>query len=149
MEDSTGAFLSEAPVKLWLPGLGEVDPRIRRVVKAVRDYDPDLKLARHEVTGDWVITLREDTHPIFGFGRELPHPDDVERLLSAKDIKRHGKKIMEQLARAAERERLDSQYRTEEADEATAETMAWFYGKHGAKSAPQVFIPRSIPKGGE
>jgi hypothetical protein len=144
MEDSAGAFLSEAPCRLWLPGLGEVDPRVRRVVHAVRDYDPDLKLARHEVTGDWVVVLREDGHPIFGFGRDLPSPDEVAAKLAKHDIKRHGKKIMDQLARATERQRLQDQYAVDEGDGATAEAMAQFYAKHGARKATRIFVPRGV-----
>lgn len=144
MEDSTGAFLSEAPTKLWMPGLGAVDPAVRRAARAVEQYDESLRLARHEVTGDWVVTVGESGHPVFGFGRELPHPDDIEKKLGRHDIKRHGKKIMDQLARAAERERLDAQYRVEEADEATADAMAHFYAKHGDKRAIRIFVPKAV-----
>lgn len=141
MEDSTGAFLSEAPVRLWLPGLGEVDPRIRRVVKAVRDYDEALRLARHEITGDWVVVIGDEGHPVFGFGKELPNPEDVETLMGRHDIKRNGKRILDQVRRAAERQRLDDQYRVEQADDATAEAMADFYAKHGARKATRIFVP--------
>ncbi len=141
MEDSTGAFLSEAPTRLWLPGLGAADPAVRRVAKAVNEYDDALRLARHEVTGDWVVTIGDQGHPVFGFGRELPDPYKVSELLGKCDIKRNGKRILDAVARAAERQRLDDQYRVDEADEATADAMAHFYSKHGARKATRIFVP--------
>jgi hypothetical protein len=144
MEDSERTIVPEAPCKLWLPGLGVVDPRIRRAVIAVRDYDPDLKLARHEITGDWVVVLREDGFPIFGFGPELPDPETVAIRLGAHDIKRHRRKMMDQLARDAARRRAEDQYKVDEADGATAEAMADFYAKHGAKKATRIFVPRGV-----
>lgn len=144
MEDSTGAFLSEAPTRLWLPGLGAADPEVRRVARAVDEYDPALRLARHEVTGDWVVTIGDNGHPVFGFGRELPDPYKVPEILGKHDVKRNGKRILDAVARAAERQRLDDQYRVEEGDEATAESMAWFYAKHGDRRATRVFIPRGV-----
>jgi hypothetical protein len=134
------------PVKLWLPGLGAVDLRVRKVALAVDRYDPALRLARHELTGDWVVTMGDSGHPIFGFGRELPRPDDVERILSEKDIKRHGKRIMAQLADEAERKRLDSKYRVSEDDGQLAEHFEHQFRRVGRHSSPRVFIPRSIPK---
>lgn len=143
MEESA-PIVPQAPCKLWLPGLGEVDPRVRRVVHAVRDYDADLKLARHEITGDWVVVLREDGFPIFGFGQELPDPAEVRGILERRDVKRHGKKMMDALAREAARRRAEADYAVDQADEATAEIMADFYAKHGAKRATRIFVPRGV-----
>ena len=119
------------PVKLWLPGVGVTDLRVRRVARAVEQYDASLRLARHEITGDWVVTIGENSHPVFGFGKELPHPDDVERKLSQHDITRHGRQIMDHLAKEAERKRLDSQYRVAEANGELAEHLEVGFRQQG------------------
>lgn len=144
MENSTGAFLSEAPTRLWLPGLGAVDPAVRRVSRAVEQYDESLRLAKHEITGDWVVTKGERGHPVFGFGRDLPDPTQIETILGKHDVKRNAKRILEGIARARERQRLDDQYRVSEGDGAAAEGMEWFYNKHGARKRTTVYIPRGV-----
>jgi len=142
--ENSAPIVPEAPVRLWLPGLGVTDLRVRRVARAVKQYDESLDLARHEVTGDWVVTKGESGFPVFGFGRELPNPDDVERILGKRDIKRHGKKIMDQLARDAERRRLDEQYRMEETDGIAAELFESAFRRVGKHPNPRIFVPRSL-----
>ncbi len=143
--EHSGAYVAEGPVKLWLPGLGVTDLRIRRVAVAVEQYDPALRLARHELNGDWVVVMGDQGHPIFGFGRELPRPEDVEHLLGKHDIKRHGKKLMADLAVMAERERLDSKYRQAEQNEELADHFAELYQTTGKRRGNRIFVPRSIP----
>src|SRR4051794_1944803 len=99
--ENSGAFTQEVPGehRLWMPGLNGADPRVRAVARAVSRYDEALRFGQHQVTGDWVVCIGETGQPVFGFGRELPHPDDVERKLADKDIKRHGLQIMDGLRR--------------------------------------------------
>jgi hypothetical protein len=132
------------PVKLWLPGLGVTDLRVRAVARAVERYDADLRLARHEITGDWVVTIGENGHPVYGFGKELPHPDDVERKLGSHDIRRQGRQIMDHLAREAERKRLDAQYRSEEQNGEMAEHLEVAFRQNHAHSTPRIFVPRGL-----
>ena len=108
---------------LWLPGVGEVDPRIRRVMRAVEEYDESLRFGRNERNGDWVVMIGEMGTPVFGFGQGLPDPRDVPRILEKHDIKRHGKRIMDALARESERKRLDEEYRYGETTGEVAEVM--------------------------
>lgn len=132
------------PIKLWLPGLGVADLRVRHVVKAVKEYDESLNLARHEITGDWVVIIGDGGHPVFGFGKELPHPDDVGRKLAAHDVTRHGREIMDHLAKEAERKRLDSKYRTEEQNGELAEHLEVGFRQEHRHSVPRIFVPRGI-----
>lgn len=134
------------PIKLWIPGVGVTDLRVRKVARAVEQYDPELRLARHEIHGDWVVTMGERGHPIFGFGRELPNPDDVEQILGSRDIKRRGRKIMADLAREAERKRLDSQYRVEEQNGELAEHLEHAFRQQGAHPTTRIFVPRHIAR---
>jgi hypothetical protein len=146
MENSEGVqdIVPGGPVKLWLPGLGVTDLRVRRVVKAVKDYDESLNLARHEITGDWVVVIGENGFPVFGFGRELPHPDDVAPKLAKHDIKRHGRKMMDHLAREAEQKRLDSRYRVEESNGELAEHLEVGFRQEGKHNRPRIFVPRGL-----
>lgn len=142
--ENSAPIVPEAPVRLWLPGLGVTDLRIRRVARAVKQYDESLELARHEVTGDWVVTKGESGFPVFGFGRELPNPDEVETILGRHDIKRHGKKMMDQLAREAELRRKEAEYRMEETDGVAAEAFEAAFRRMGRHPNPRIFVPRSI-----
>jgi hypothetical protein len=142
--ENSAPIVPEAPVKLWLPGLGDADREVRAVARAVREYDQDLRLQRHELTGDWVVTLGENSHPIYGFGRTLPDPRDVEHILGSRDVKRRGKKILDDLAREAERKRLDQQYRVEEHNGEMAEHFEHAFRKQGKHPTTRVFIPRSL-----
>ncbi len=140
----SGTGVPGGDIRLWIPGLGVTDPRIRRVAVAVRNYDETFCLAKHELTGDWVVTIGESSHPIFGFGRELPNPDDVEGILGKFDMKRKGPKIMADLARATELARLDAQYRASETDGEAAEYLEAAFRQQGAHPQKRVFVPRSI-----
>lgn len=144
MENSVADIVPGGPVKLWLPGVGVTDLRVRAVAKAVERYDADLRLARHEITGDWVVTIGDAGHPVFGFGKELPHPDDVERKLGQHDIRRHGRKMMDHLAREAERKRLDAQYRMEEDNGELAEHFEAAFRAEGRHPTTRIFVPRGI-----
>lgn len=115
--------MAEPDFSLWLPRRGDLDLQTRRVMRAVEEYDEQLRFARNERNGDWVVTLGEGGIPVFGFGRELPHADEVPRILAKHDIARHGKKIMDALARDAERKRLDGEYRYSETTGEVAEVM--------------------------
>lgn len=133
----------ESEQKLWIPGEGEVDMRIVACRRVLNDYDERLVLARHELTGDWVVFIklnRDDMYPVIGIGRELCDPDELYERLWRADTKRHGNKILHQinehnenLKREQERKRLD-------ADEAMAEHFEWGLRQEGVLSR-KVFIP--------
>ena len=131
----------EAPVRLWLPGLGVTDLRVRKVVKAVKEYDHALNLARHEITGDWVIIIGEEGHPVWGFGKELPNPEDVQHILGKRDVKRNGRRILDQSRREAAKRKADEQYRISETDGVAAEHFEHAFRKQGAHPTPRIFLP--------
>jgi hypothetical protein len=138
--ENSGDIVPGGPVKLWLPGLGATDPRVRACARAVERYDAALRLARHEITGDWVVTIGERGNPVFGFGKELPHPDDVEKKLAAHDIKRQYKQITDHLAREAELKRLDAQYRMEEQNGELAEHLEVGFRHQKAHPQARIFV---------
>ncbi len=144
MENS--AFVQDVDTRLWLPGTSAADPRVRKVSKAVERYDEAFRLARHELTGDWVVVIGEQGHPVFGFGRELPAPEDVETILGKHDIKRNGKRIWAQIQQITAQERAKEEAKGRASSERTAEILAHQYEKVGAHRHPRIFVPRGIPK---
>lgn len=140
MSENSAPIVPEAPTRLWLPGLGVADRRVRGVARAVRDYDEALRLARHEVSGDWVVVIGDEGHPVYGFGRELPHPDDVEQILGARDVKRNGPRILAQSRAAAERERAQNEYRMSEMNGELAEHFESAFRHVGAHPSPRVYM---------
>ena len=142
--ENSAPIVPEAPIKLWLPGLGVTDLRVRKVARAVKQYDETLELARHEVTGDWVVTKGESGHPIFGFGQELPPADAVEHILGRHDISRHGDRILGQLEREAEEQRRKDAYAADQHNEELAERLLHEYDKVGARRRIKVYVPKGV-----
>src|SRR5690242_883306 len=109
--------------KLWVPGRGDLTVGEERIKRVIQEYDERLVLARHEITGDWVvfITVDRDTlYPVIGLGPELPtDPEDVKRRLYETDAARHGTKILDQINRRNDDIR---KARAQASDEAIGET---------------------------
>lgn len=143
LEDAVGT-VPNGDIRLWIPGLGDTDRKVRAVAKAVRDYDESLRLARHEVYGDWVIIIGEQGHPVFGFGQELPDPNDVARILGEHDMARNGKRIMAELARAAELRRQEELYKVSEKDGELAEWFESGFRRQGKHPIPRIFVPKGV-----
>lgn len=136
----------ESEQRLWIPGEGEVDMRIIGCQRVCREEDDRLELARHELTGDWVVFIkigRDNLYPVIGIGRELCEPEELRQRLHKADAKRHGEKILHQINEHNERLRKESRRRALEADEAVAEGLEWGFRQEGVLSK-KVFVPRSI-----
>lgn len=142
--ENSGAFLSEARPSVWLPGEGVVDLRQKAVARACREYDESFKLGRHNETGDWVICLREDQPPVFTFGRELPDPRDVHKILSQYDIKRRGVEIMQHLAREAQAQRDARQHEMSEHNGELAEHFESALRARKTGYGARVFVPKGL-----
>lgn len=129
--------------KLYIPGQGMVDLHLRRAMKAVEQYDDRLILARHEHTGDWVAFVQlgpDRMFPVIGFGKELPHPDEIRRILEQADTHRHGDKILRQIQEHNDRLQREKRAATTEAIDEAAEYADFGFRKYmGLK--PQIFIP--------
>jgi hypothetical protein len=129
--------------KLYIPGQGYVDLHLRRAMKAVEEYDDRLILAKHEVTGDWVAFIQlgpDRMFPVIGFGRELPHPDEIRRILEQADTHRHGDRILRQIRETNDRIQREKRARATEAIEEAAEYADFGFRKY-AGLKPQIFIP--------
>lgn len=129
--------------KLYIPGQGYVDFHLRRAMKAVEQYDDRLILAKHEHTGDWVAFVQlgpDRMFPVVGFGKELPHPDEIRRVLEKADTRRHGDKIIRDIQRENDRLMAEKRQATTEGIEQAVDYAAFGIRKYtGAK--PRIFIP--------
>lgn len=135
--------IAHAEQKLYIPGQGYVDLHLRRAMKAVEDYDDRLILAKHEITGDWVAFIQlgpDRMFPVIGFGRELPHPDEIRRILEQADTHRHGDRVLTEIQRENDRLQAEKRKAAAEAIEEAAEYADFGFRKYrGLK--PQIFIP--------
>jgi hypothetical protein len=136
----------ESEQKLWIPGAGEVDVKIVACQRVCREYDERLELAKHELTGDWVVFIkldRDSLYPVIGIGPELCDPEELSQRLWKADARRHGDKVLRDINEHNERIRRESRSRALAADEEVAEHFEWGFRREGVLS-PKVFIPRSI-----
>lgn len=134
--------------QLWTPQ-GLVGPEIREARQAVEDYDPNLSLGRHEITGDWVVLLKrpdsEAPVPIFGLGKELPSRERITEQLYKSDVRRRGGKIAEALERRQREAQREADRKASDAAEEAAEGFAWAARKDGSHPSPRIFVPGGKP----
>lgn len=131
---------------LYIPGQGFVDFRLRNAVKAVEEYDDRLILARHEYTGDWVAFVQlgpDRMFPVIGFGRDLPEPDEIRRILEKHDTRRHGEKILRDIQEHNDRLQKEIRDRADEGSGIAAEAMEWGVRKMTGNTS-KIFVPRGI-----
>lgn len=132
--------------KLWIPGKGEVDVRILALQRVCHEYDDRLELARHEITGDWVVFIKLEggnLYPVIGIGRDLISPEELQKRLYKADSRRHGDKILREINENNERIKQGYRQKSDEASEAAAEAFEWGFRQEGVLSR-KVFIPRDI-----
>jgi hypothetical protein len=133
----------ESEQRLWIPGEGEVDMRVVGCQRVCREYDDRLVLARHELTGDWVVFIkisRDNMYPVIGIGRELCDPEELSQRLWKADAKRHGSKLLYDINEHNERLKRESRKRAIAADEEIAEAFEWGLRQEGVL-AKKVFVP--------
>lgn len=141
--------LDTARFTLFVPGLGNVEAGTASAALAIRDYDPDLKLARHETTGEWVVFLERglggNPYPVFGLGNELPEAGEITRRLGAADVRRHGRRIVAEIDANNERKKAEAKAKADEGITEVAEHLEHVYRKVGGdRAVGQIFVPRSI-----
>lgn len=150
MSDALIRVKLEPDLKIWTP-TGMVDPRTRAAERAVKEYDSNLFLARHEVTGDWCAFMSHNPFtgehapfPVVGFGRELPSADDVREALTRADTARHGQRILDEANRTNDALQEPGRRAADDAAGITAEALEWGHRKLGSHPSPRIFVPRSV-----
>lgn len=143
MSSEVLARIANEEQRLYIPGQGYVDLHLRRAMKVVSDYDDRLILARHEHTGDWVAFVQlgpDRMFPVIGFGKELPHPDDIRRELERHDTRRHGDKILRQIQETNDRIQREKRKSVDLAIEEASEFADFGFRKYSGIK-PHIFIP--------
>lgn len=116
--------VKNAETRIWTPQGGEE----MAAARAVKEYDPDLELGRHTMTGDWCIWLLrrgQEPIPVIGLGPTLPSPEALQKRIYDADSRRHGDAMLRRMN--AENEAWD-RARAREAEEAAgiaAEAYEW------------------------
>lgn len=128
--------------ELWLPGRGMMPAHVRQAVQAIREYGEDLGLARHDATGDWVIT--KNGYPVFGLGVELPAPERIKQMLYEADAQRHGGRLAEKIQKLADQRAKDARDKVNDQTGVAAEALEWALHKEGRTSHKRVYIPKGV-----
>jgi hypothetical protein len=135
---------------LWVPGMGEVPTHLRQSMKAVEEYDADLRLARNEDTGHWCIFIErgsgDSPFPVFNLGPELPGPDQIKVQLYRADVRRRGHEILRDVERNNQRQRDALQAATDEAAGDAAESIEFAMRKMHATSHKKVYLNERVKK---
>lgn len=133
-------------MNLYIPGAGGgmVDLAFKRAERAVKNYDDNLILAKHEHTGDWVafveIPATDNMFPVIGFGKELPHPDEIRAILERHDTRRHGDKLIRQIQENNDRIQRELRAAGDEATERAVEAAEFGIRKYTGRKT-KIFIP--------
>lgn len=139
-------------VRLYVPGHGMVDASAYRVQKAVKEYDERLLFAQNTETGQWCVYIQPERDaeplPIVGFN-EIPSPERVCRELYQRDALRRGTEILDEVnaRNAAIKQKYEDA--AAEGSAIAAEGFEWGFRQMGAAPTTKIFIPNSIPSGGE
>jgi len=130
--------------QLWVPGTGLMPSHMREAEQAVKDYDCDLSIGRHEQSGEWVILLQRGgmpPHPVFGLGHELPSRDRIMELLYKNDVRRHGGELVNKIMRAQDERQKALRDEVNEQTGVAAEGLEWAHRKAGSHPSPRIFVP--------
>lgn len=127
---------------IWLPGMGGNTPiYVHQAAQAVKEYDPDLSLARDE-HGEWVIFLDagQGPRPVYHLGAELPSPEAIKKRLYMGDVRRRGREIVSGIEKRNDAIRRENRRQAHEAAEEVAEGMEYAFRKLGQTFHTKVFV---------
>jgi uncharacterized protein YjbJ (UPF0337 family) len=130
--------------ELWLPGRGVMPAHVRQATQAVREYGADLGLARHEASGEWVVT--KNGAPVFGLGTDLPAPERIKEMLYGSDAQRHGGKLAEKIQKLTDARQRAAKSHAEDLTGVAAEALEWAQHKEGRTSYKRVYVPKGVSK---
>lgn len=121
----TMARMAEHTTRIWTPGQFDSEGE---AAKAVADYDQNLFLGRHTLTGDWVIWLKNggsNPRPVIGIGPHLPDRETLVDRLRAADTRIHGDSILKQMHEHNDALEKKNARMAEEATGMMAEALDW------------------------
>jgi hypothetical protein len=119
-------------------------------MKAVEEYDADLRLARNDETGNWCVFISrgdaEAPFPVFNLGAELPSPDRIKQMLYMADVRRRGHDIVRDVERNNARRRAELEAVTADAAGEVAEAVESALRNAGATSHKKVYLNERVKK---
>jgi hypothetical protein len=120
--------VKEHDPRIWTPGGGD-PPEVVAAARMVREYDENLELGRHTMTGDWCIWLRRGAdqapYPVLGIGPNLPPADTLQERLRAADTRVHGDSILRDMRARNEAHEAAQERLVDEATGIAAEAYEW------------------------
>lgn len=132
------------PEHIWIPGRGNLTAAESEAQRFIEEYDERFVLARHNVTGDWVIFVklaRDDLYPVMGLGREIPPLEEIKRRMYQADALRRGDEIRQEINRRNEDIQKAKRAAADAAIGETAEHLEWGYRREGWHPNPRIFVP--------
>jgi len=129
---------------IWIPGRGQMVIRELQAARAVEEYASDLILGFRKDTQEWVVFKQGgpdgQPFPVFGLGRELPTPEEIQKRLYLADTKRRGGQIVEEVNRRNEARQQAARDVADGAAEIAAEAFDWALRKEGHGNQ-RIFVP--------
>lgn len=120
--------VKQSEARIWTPE-GDVSADVIRAKRVIEQYDENLTLGRHLLTGDWCIFLKQGPdkppYPVIGMGQELPTEFEIQDRLQRADTRIHGDKILTDMRKRNEAMEADGKRRAEEATGIAAEAYEW------------------------
>ena len=114
--------------RIWTPE-GDVPLEVLRAQRVVQDYDENLTLGRHTLTGDWCIWLKQGPDkppfPVIGLGPELPPTDTLWERLWRADTRIQGDRRLKEMRASNEALQKEQSRGAEEATGIAAEAYEW------------------------
>lgn len=117
--------VKETDTRIWTPSGSDPEVVAARMVK---DYDSNLELGRHTLTGDWCIWLMRRGHdpvPVIGLGQHLPEPEALVERIKAADSRLHGDAMLRRMNDENEALQKEQARASEEAAGIAAEAYEW------------------------
>lgn len=113
---------------IWTPE-GNVPLDVLAAQRAVTEYNENLILGKHLLTGDWCIWIKQGPDkppfPVIGIGPDLPTPEVLTERLYKADTRIHGDRILTDMLKANEAHEKEQRRASDEATGIAAEAYEW------------------------
>lgn len=115
--------------RFWTPTDDNAPMDVMAAQRAVQEYNENLTLGKHLLTGDWCIWIKQGPdkppYPVIGIGPDLPTPEALQERLYKADTRIHGDRILTNMLKENEAWEKQQAYASEEATGLAAEAYEW------------------------
>jgi hypothetical protein len=113
---------------IWTPE-AEAPLDVRSAQRAVTEYNENLTLGKHLLTGDWCIWIKQGPDkppfPVIGLGPDLPTPEELTERLYKADTRIHGDRILTDMLKSNAAYEKEQRRTADEASGIAAEAYEW------------------------